>query len=112
MPAPSARRLAAGAAVATTAVFGVLAVRVRAGHDPALGAATPAPASSDGTTQQATPGYDPYGTQSEPYGVGGYQDGYGAGGDDSAQDGAGDPGAGVPSDGGGGTVAAPVTRGS
>jgi hypothetical protein len=59
---PSAQRFVAGALASAVAVFGVLALRVHAGDDPALG---PAKASSATTTQSSSsaassPSLDPY----------------------------------------------------
>jgi hypothetical protein len=49
---PSGRRFAAGALASVVAVFGVLALRVHDGADPALGhAASPAPATNSTVTQ-------------------------------------------------------------
>ncbi|HEY4094112.1 MAG TPA: hypothetical protein VGM33_01285 [Baekduia sp.] len=56
--APGARSLIAGALASAVAIFGVLALRVHAGDDPALGQAKAATA--DTTTSSSSPAVDPY----------------------------------------------------
>jgi hypothetical protein len=51
---PGARRFVAGALASAVAVFGVLALRVHAGDDPALGTAKASAGSATTTTQPAT----------------------------------------------------------
>jgi hypothetical protein len=61
---PSARALLAGALACIVAVFGVLALRVRDGHDPALGSASASGSTGAAATQQPSDGgatsVDPY----------------------------------------------------
>jgi hypothetical protein len=66
---PSARRFAAGALASAVAVFGVLALRVHAGDDPALGHAKAKASTGSGSpvTQRSQPSsgassIDPYDT--------------------------------------------------
>jgi hypothetical protein len=59
--APSGRRFAAGALASAVAVFGVLALRVHAGDDPALGATKAKAAAADTTTTTSSSStVDPY----------------------------------------------------
>jgi hypothetical protein len=62
MRVPGGRRFAAGALAGVVAVFGVLALRVHEGDDPAL-ANVKASTSSDATSSSATT-VDPYATSS------------------------------------------------
>jgi hypothetical protein len=57
---PGARRFAAGALAAVVAVFGVLALRVRAGHDPALGSTKASAAGATTTSGSSSSSVDPY----------------------------------------------------
>lgn len=67
---PSARALLAGALACIVAVFGVLALRVRDGHDPALGSAS-ASGSTGSTGAAATQGPSAGGATSvDPYNYG------------------------------------------
>jgi hypothetical protein len=97
-PLPPLRTTIAVALLCIVIVFGVLALRVRAGQDPALGAATVRPASTSTSSSGDDQGWS---TTQDPYGDGGVSDDGGTYGDDGGTYGDGGGTAGVPYDNGG-----------
>ena len=67
---PGARRFVAGALASAVAVFGVLALRVHAGDDPALGTAKAATGAATTTTATDTTTTGSTATSVDPYAAG------------------------------------------